>query len=182
VDSRLPSRYLLHFGQMRRRKGTDLVLEGLSRAWAQAPDLHLALAGRWDLAEPFEAWRDALGPRGRQILWLGELTKPELYAALAGAEAAVLPPRVDNLPNTVIESLMLGVPVVGCAGASVDELVQPGVTGELVPVGDAEALGDAMARSWLGRSEARKGFVWSLDEAMTPAGAVQRWQELAGWS
>jgi glycosyltransferase involved in cell wall biosynthesis len=182
ADPRLPPRYLLHFGQMRRRKGTDLVLDGLTRAWAQAPDLHLVLAGRWDLAQPFEAWRDALGQRGRQILWLGELNKPELYAALAGAEAAVLPPRVDNLPNTVIESLMLGVPVVGSAGASVDELVQPGVTGELVPVGDAEALGNAMAQIWLGRSEACKGFVWSMDEAMTPTGAVRRWQELAGWS
>jgi len=182
ADPRLPPRYLLHFGQMRRRKGTDLVLDGLSRAWSQAPDLHLVLVGRWDLAKPFEAWRNALGPQGRQILWLGELTKPELYAALAGAEAAVLPPRADNLPNTVIESLMLGVPVVGSAGASVDELVKPGVSGELVPIGDVAALGDAMARVWLGRSEARKGFVWSMEEAMTPAGAVRRWEELAGWS
>ena len=182
ADPRLPPRYLLHFGQMRRRKGTDLVLEGLTRAWARAPDLHLVLAGRWDLAEAFDAWRGALGPRGQQILWLGELNKPELYAALAGAEAAVLPPRVDNLPNAVIESLMLGVPVVGCAGASVDELVQAGVTGELVPEGDAVALGEAMAQIWLGRSEVRKGFVWSMDDAMTPSGAVQRWQELAGWS
>jgi glycosyltransferase involved in cell wall biosynthesis len=43
----------------------------------------------------------------------GSLSKSELYAVLQRADAAVLPSQVDNLPNTVIESLMFGIPVIG---------------------------------------------------------------------
>ena len=39
------------------------------------------------------------------------------------------PSLADNLPNAAIEGLLLGVPVVAFAGASLDELIEPGATG-----------------------------------------------------
>jgi glycosyltransferase involved in cell wall biosynthesis len=65
--------------------------------------------------------------------------------------AAVLPTLVDNLPNTLIESLLLRVPVIGSRGASIDELVEAGRSGDLVPVGDSVALADSMIRAWRGQ-------------------------------
>jgi len=67
---------------------------------------------------------------------------------LRGAEAAVLPSRCDNLPNTVIETLLLRVPVIGSRGASIDELVEPGRSGQLVPIGDPVALAEVMVKVW----------------------------------
>ena len=109
------------------------------------------------------------------------LTKPELYAALRRADAAVLPSLVDNLPNTVIESLMMGIPVIGTNGASIDELVQQDVTGELVAPGDVEGLATAMVRVWKGQSKVRKGFSWrggTADE-MRPDSAIESLLRLA---
>jgi glycosyltransferase involved in cell wall biosynthesis len=177
----LPPRYLVHFGQLSGAKGTPLVARALPKVWDQAPDFHMVWAGP-DRTGCLDEWREAWGEHADQLLWLGELTKPELYAVLQGAEAAVLPSAVDNLPNTVIESLLLGVPVIGTAGSSIDELVEPDVTGELVPVGDGEALAQAMLRVWRGQALARPGFHWdsALAQQMQPQNAVANLLRIAG--
>jgi glycosyltransferase involved in cell wall biosynthesis len=177
----LPERYFIHFGQLAGSKGTPDLARALPRVWEQEPAFAMVWAGP-DRTGRLREWSEAWGERRSRVVWLGELTKPELYAVLAEAEAAVLPSRVDNLPNTAIESLLLGVPVIGSAGASIDELVEPGVTGELVPIGDAEALAAAMLRLWRGQSTARRGFRWSspLAEEMRPENAVRNLLRLAG--
>ena len=72
----------------------------------------------------------------------------------------MLPSQVDNLPNTVIESLSLGIPVLGSRGASIDELVEEGRTGHLVELGDVHGLAETLVRMWLKRSPVAKGFTW----------------------
>ena len=39
-------------------------------------------------------------------------------------------------------------PVIGSAGASIDEVVEDGVHGRIGPVGDVEALADSLLRAW----------------------------------
>jgi glycosyltransferase involved in cell wall biosynthesis len=149
---RLPARYLLHFGRLGPAKGTDLLLAALPLAWREAPGLHVVLAGRPERGFDPGTWLRAQGARAEQVLVAGSLEKPELYAVLRGALASVLPSRVDNLPNAAIESLLLGVPIVGTQGASLEELVEPGYSGALVPQGDAAALARALALVWQDRS------------------------------
>jgi glycosyltransferase involved in cell wall biosynthesis len=79
-------------------------------------------------------------------------------------------------PNTVIESLALGVPVVGTDGASIDELVRHGESGLLVPPGDAPALADALVEVWRGRPFPRV----SPPEEMLPERAVNALLAFAG--
>jgi glycosyltransferase involved in cell wall biosynthesis len=177
----LPKRYLIHFGQLNGCKGSDDLARALPLAWRRAPDLAMVWAGP-DRTRRFESWSRGWGPHRDQVTWLGELPKPALYAVLRDAEASVLPSRVDNLPNTAIESLLFGVPVIGSDGASLDELIEPGVSGALVPIGDPEALAEAMLRAWRGESPARRGFTWSSEifEAMRPERAVANLLALAG--
>jgi glycosyltransferase involved in cell wall biosynthesis len=100
---------------------------------------------------------------------------------LRRAEAAVLPSQVDNLPNTVIESLMFGIPVIGSRGASIDEIVDEGVTGHLTELGSARDLADALVKMWNGQSDIRKGFTWNspLAREMQPERAVANLLALA---
>lgn len=135
--------YLVHFGSLGARKGTDVVAEALPLAWRRLPELRMAWVGPINEAT-LASFRSAWGERAAQVVSLGALDKAELYAVVAGACASVLPSRMDNLPNTVIESLALGVPVIGSDGASIDELVTDGSNGVLVPIGDAPALARAM--------------------------------------
>ena len=96
----------------------------------------------------FEEYSRSWGEHKSQVIYLGEIQKPYLYAVLKRADASVLPSRCDNLPNTAIESLSLGVPVIGTRGASIDELVEPGYSGDVVPIGDAKALAEILIRVW----------------------------------
>lgn len=177
----LPDRYFVHFGQLMPRKGAAWLAEALPLAWAQEPGLTMVWAGIVWRPDDLTRWAFAWGPHRDRVLYLGALPKPQLYAVLRDAEAAVLPSLIDNLPNTAIESLMLGLPVIGSAGASIDELVEPGITGELVHLGDVLALAAALVRFWRGQSPVRKGFRWQapIAQEMDPAHAVANLLQLA---
>ena len=143
----LPQRYLLYFGAICPRKGTDVLAAALPVVWQQEPELNMVWAGEsWNGA--VENYRDMWGEHASQVRWLGYIPKPQLYAVLKRADAVVIPSRVDNLPNTLIESLLLNIPVIGSLGASIDELIEPGISGELVPIGDSAALAEAMLKAW----------------------------------
>ncbi len=52
---------------------------------------------------------------------------------------------MDGIPVVLIEALALGVPVISTEVSGIPELVESGVSGELVASGDAEALANALA-------------------------------------
>jgi glycosyltransferase involved in cell wall biosynthesis len=175
----LPPRYLVHFGSLMRRKGSDRVAEALLRARREAPDLTMVWAGR--VLEPalLERYAAVLATGVQQ---LGALPRDALHAVVAHAVAAVLPSRVDNLPNAVLESLALGTGVIAMRGASVDEVVEEGRNGSLVPAGEVDALAAAMVAAWRGEHAwQRDGFVTpTLFAAHGPARAVADLLAFAG--
>jgi glycosyltransferase involved in cell wall biosynthesis len=177
----LPQRFFLHYGQLLKRKGSDLLARALALAWSEVPDLTMVWSGRcWD-DDMLANWRALWGERAKQIHVTGPLPRSQIYAVLQRAEAAVLPSQVDNLPNTVIESLMLGIPVLGTRGASIDELVEENVTGHLVEPGDMQGLGAALIRMWTGQTPVKKGFLWQskITEDMKPERAIANLISLA---
>lgn len=174
----LPARYLVYFGLLGARKGTDVLAAALNIAWRSEPALTMVWAGREIEAGELERYRTAWGARASQVMWLGFLPKPELYAVVRGAIATVIPSRVDNLPNTAIESLALGTPVIASAGASLDEIIEDGRNGMLVPIGDSDALANALVRAW------RDGVPFearTIDD-MQPAAAAAAFLRFAGFA
>ena len=64
-----------------------------------------------------------------------------IYSA---ADVLVAPALADNLPNTILESIACGTPVVAFAAGGVQDAVRPGVTGLLATPGDAVELRHAL--------------------------------------
>ncbi len=137
---------LLAVGRLHPKKGFDLVLEALARVRAHAT---LTVVGYG--AE--EARLRALAARLRlasRLRWTGPLDQPAVLAAYRAHDLLVLAPRVapdgdrDGLPNVVVEALSQGLPVVAARTAALAEAVEDGVTGRLVPPGDAGALAAAI--------------------------------------
>jgi len=171
-----PSRYLLHFAnELSARKGTDLVAPAMLLALAEAPDLVMVWVGRINEAER-PLLLSQLGAAADRVVILPRLGKAELYALIRGAICSVLPSRIDNVPNTVLESLMLGTPVIGSTDSSIEELVEPGVTGTLVENGSVPALSAAMVAAWRGGLPAQASFHWhdtTLGRAFHPEAALR---------
>jgi len=80
---------------------------------------------------------------GEGVVFLGERRDvPELMRTL---DLFVLPSRNEGISNTILEAMATGLPVVATAVGGNPELVEPGVTGTLVPAGSPEALAQALS-------------------------------------
>jgi glycosyltransferase involved in cell wall biosynthesis len=110
--------------------GAVAVIAGDAYPGEQAPDVK-ALAAR-------------LGVEDR-VEFTGFTPNPETI--LASVDAVTVPStRPDPLPNSAIEALAAGVPVVAANHGGLPEIVQDGRTGMLVPPGDPRALAKALRR------------------------------------
>lgn len=80
------------------------------------------------------------------IQHLGILTtEDEIVAAYNAADAMVVPSLEDNLPNTVIESMACGTPVVGFRTGGIPEMIDHQTNGYLAAIGSAQELADGLA-------------------------------------
>lgn len=121
-------------------------------------------------------WLDTLGPDRSKVMALYPVPKGVLYGILAKAEAAIIPSRADNLPNTLLESLMHQLPIIGTNGVSIDELVFDGVNGLLVEKDNDEGLAESLIKVWRGEVKVSKpGFLDKCDSTaqFEPETAVQ---------
>jgi len=74
-------------------------------------------------------------------------TDPEAVARYyQAADVYVHAARADTFPNTVLEALACGTPVVGTAVGGIPEQIEDGRNGYLVPMGDAPALAERLTR------------------------------------
>jgi len=87
------------------------------------------------------------GTAGGNFRHLGALRGAEaLRAAYSAADVFVIPSLEDNFPNTMIEAMACGTPVVGFATGGIPDAVHDGATGLLAPTGDGAALGAQLRR------------------------------------
>lgn len=82
---------------------------------------------------------------GDRVIVKGAVPREEAIEWLRAADAAVLPSDWENHPHAAVEALAAGTPVIATAVGGVPEIVETGTSGILVPAGDADALGRAMA-------------------------------------
>jgi glycosyltransferase involved in cell wall biosynthesis len=113
------------FGLLRRRRPARLLILGEGRERARLETLVARCRLESDVHMP------------------GFVANP--YAYLARAAAFALPSRWEGLPGVLIEAMFCGVPTVAtdCPGGS-REILAHGRYGRLVPVGDPNALAEAL--------------------------------------
>ncbi|HEV2552050.1 MAG TPA: glycosyltransferase family 4 protein [Stellaceae bacterium] len=115
-----------------------------------AAGLARLLPRRWRLlvagAGPAQAEVRALfAPFAGRIAWLGELTPPALAAALAASDIFVWPAVNEAYGLALLEAQAAGLAAVVGAAGGIPDIVADGVTGRLVPPGDADTIAAALA-------------------------------------
>jgi glycosyltransferase involved in cell wall biosynthesis len=126
----------------RPRKGIDVLIEACERLDA-ALQTHLVLVG--EMGSSKLARRIATSPIRERIHVLGP--RPDAPAVAAAFDIAVLPAiKREGLPKTVIEAMAYGVATIASRVGGVDEIIEDGSSGIIVPPGDARALSEAIGR------------------------------------
>lgn len=115
----------------------------LLRAFRALPQGKLLLVGDGPLRPTVERFVQREGLGGRVVL-VGE--QEHVGAFLKRADVFALSSRWEGSPLTIIEAMLVGLPVVATRVGGVPELVEHGTTGLLVPAGDPEALARALAQ------------------------------------
>ncbi len=118
------------------------------RALAALPLRHaqatLTLAGSGPEEAALRALVAGLG-LGERVRFAGRLSRDEMAALLADSDVAINPSRVDNMPNSVLEAMAAGVPVLSTDVGGVPYIVRHGHTARLVPAGDPQAMAAELA-------------------------------------
>jgi glycosyltransferase involved in cell wall biosynthesis len=110
-------------------------------AAARLPGVRFAIAGEGSERPALESEARRLGVEDR-VNFLGERADvPEL---LATCDVFALPSLFEGLPVAVLEAMAAGTPVIATAIRGTTDAVQHGVTGWLVPAGDASGLANGI--------------------------------------
>lgn len=133
------SKIILSIGQFIHRKGFDVLLKAAA-SLQEGADIYI-VGG--DPTEDYLAMCRELGLTN--VHFLGFMKKEKLIRYYQAADLFVLPTREDIWGLVINEAMAFGLPVITtdrCVAGL--ELVEEGVTGYIVPVGDAAALADRM--------------------------------------
>lgn len=125
------------------RKGMDLLVSALEHLRGQFPDLQLLVFGQHAPKE--------IPNLGFPIHYTGhlydDLSLRILYSAV---DAMMIPSRQDNLPNTGVEAMACGTPVIAFETCGLPDIVTHKRSGWLAKAFDTEDLA--------------KGIIWSLSD------------------
>jgi glycosyltransferase involved in cell wall biosynthesis len=160
-------------GRLAREKGVDVLLRAMPAVLARVPEARLLVAGDGPDSTRLRGLAARLGIEGR-TRFVGHLSARELDDALCPAWVQVVPSLWHEPFGLVApEAMMRGTAVVATAAGGLRDSVVDGKTGLLVPIGDTDALGAALARVLSSKETA---------EAMGAAGrrrAIDEFQESA---
>ena len=144
---------LLSIGNLYRVKGHRYLLDAFGVLAGRFPRLHLAIAGRGELAAALCTRAEELGVRDRFHL-LG--LRSDIANILAGADLFVLPSVSEGLPLPLLEAMMARRPIVATGVGDVSTALADGAAGLLVNPADPPALAAAMARLLTNVAEAER--------------------------
>jgi colanic acid/amylovoran biosynthesis glycosyltransferase len=137
---------LLSVARLVEEKGLESGIRALHQLTRDAPEISFRydVIGEGPLRARLQQLIDELS-LGSRIHLLGAKTQDEVIEALQGSDILLAPSLAEALPVSLMEAHAVGLPVLASRVGSVDQIVQDGVSGFLVPAGDVAALSRRLA-------------------------------------
>jgi phosphatidyl-myo-inositol dimannoside synthase len=122
-----------------RYKGMDTLITALPRLLTRRPELQLLAVGDGDDRPWLEDLAEQTGVN-LHVHFLSGVSSEELRACYNACEMFALPSRGEGFGLVFLEAMAHGKPVIGGSHGGAPEVIEDGVTGYLVPHGDAAQL------------------------------------------
>lgn len=165
-------------GRLDENKNHAMLIHAFARIADEYPSMELAVYGEGELLQKLE---DLVREKGlaERISLPGSVEN--VAEKVRRARIFALTSNTEGMPNSVMEAMALGTPVVStdcpCGGPA--ELIEDGVNGLLVPVGDAYALADAFRRILEDSAFEKKlgGNARDIVRKLNPEKVCKEWEE-----
>ncbi len=133
---------LINTGSLSLRKGAPYLLEAFRIIRKKVPDARLLLTRviQDDVKQVMSRYADL------PIEWALALPHAELAERLRSADIFVLPSLEDGWARTATEAMACGLPAILSVNTGASDAVQPGISGEIVPIRDPKAIADAVLK------------------------------------
>lgn len=140
-----PEKKIVCVGRLVAQKNQMLLVNAFEKILEKYPDYHLYLYGDGSHDEcKAELLQYVAEKEVHQIHFMG--LSSTLETDMADAAMFVLPSNYEGMPNALMEAMALGLPVIStdcpCGGSRY--WITHGITGQLVPVKNVEAMTEAM--------------------------------------
>jgi glycosyltransferase involved in cell wall biosynthesis len=178
----------LFVGRMAREKGIENLAAAFGAVAGRIPGARLQAAGEGP--KHGELIRAAeTGGWGKQLDLLGLQMRGQIRETMHAADVFVLPSDFESFSYTLLEAMACGLPCIATDAGGNRDLVEPDVTGLLVPRRDPQSLADAMLqlagnpemRISMGRAGALRAREYTLQRMIDGTRAVYS-EVLAGRS
>ena len=140
-----PDGRIVSVGRVDANKNHALILRAFARIAPEFPDTSLVIYGDGEKRRELIRKAQELGLSDR-VQFPGAVS--DVAEKIRTASAFVLSSGHEGMPNALIEAMCLGIPSIStdCPCGGPRELIEDGVNGYLIPVGDEEALADRLRR------------------------------------
>ena len=123
---------ILVVGSLLPSKGHELVLRALKTLQTSLPLIQCSIIGEGPYQSQFEGLVQELG-LARQVRFLGRKSRAEVAEAMRHCPVFVLPSRNEALGCVYLEAMSCGRPAIACTGQGIDEVIEHGKNGWLIP-------------------------------------------------
>lgn len=132
-------------GRLHPIKDQLLLARAFVRAVALSPEakarMRLVIAGAGPLAEQIDTVLREAG--ADKLAWLAG-PRDDVAEVMRGLDCFVLPSRAEGISNTILEAMASGLSIIATDVGGNGELLEDGVTGQLVPAQNVEAMAQAL--------------------------------------
>jgi glycosyltransferase involved in cell wall biosynthesis len=132
---------LVSVGRLHRQKGQLDLVRAARGVHVERPDVRVLIAGEGPDRARLEEALDALALRDT-VSVLGH--RDDVARLMDAADLFVFPSHFEGTPFAMLEAMANGLPVVATTFGGAEEVIDDGQTGILVPVGEPDALRDAI--------------------------------------
>jgi len=129
--------------RLAKEKDFETFLRAIARAREKLPPLRSVIVGEGPLRAQLESFASSLG-LANFVQFLGE--RKDVGEVIQCYDAFLLTSVIEGMPNAVMESQLLGVPVVATRAGGTVDLIRDGETGLLASIGDYQALASCIVR------------------------------------
>jgi len=149
AEANLPGRYAIGcFGRVRAQKGTDVFVEAMCRLLPRFPDFTAVIVGavaveQSGFAGELKKRIEAAGLQTRIVI-TGELAIEQVQRWYQRLTIYAFTSRNEGFGLTLIEAMAAGAALVASRAGAAELVVEDGVSGVLIPPGDADALTAAL--------------------------------------